>query len=188
MRAAHRVARMERPVAACDEESAAIRQRLSELETVSQASRIHVFWPIHEKREVDLRPLIREWLSAGRTVWVPIVPHGVLPGRHMLAGRLVSEADDLEPGPFGTLQPTPDDTFNATSVDVIIVPALAADRSGTRLGYGGGYYDRFLSAMHIPTVCPIFHHELLPYIPREDHDVRVDHIVTSRETVRTTSP
>lgn len=180
---AHRAARMDRSLAAWEGESAAIRQRLSDLETVSHASRIHVFWPIHKKREVDIRPLVESWLAEGRTVWTPVIMHGT-----MLAGRLDADARNLEPGPFETLQPMPEPSFDAAAIDVIIVPALAADPSGTRLGYGGGYYDRFLSGMHIPTVCPIFHNEFLPYLPPETHDVRIRHIVTSRETVRTTAP
>ena len=183
IRRAHRAARLDRSAADWIEESAAIRHRLSDLETVSQASRIHVFWPIHEKREVDIRPLIHSWLAEGRRVWAPVISEGT-----MLAGKLDAEARNLVQGPFGTWQPAPDPTFNAAAVDVVIVPALAADASGTRLGYGGGYYDRFLSGMHIPTVCPIFHDEFLPHLPQEAHDVHMDYIVTSRESVRTTAP
>ena len=65
--------------------------------------------------------------------------------------------------------------------DTVIVPALALDHEGRRLGQGGGYYDRFLPTATAPTVALIWHDELLADVPTEAHDVRVDAWVIADE-------
>lgn len=160
--------------------SADIVKNLVSLPTLAHADRIHAFWPIHEKREVDIRPALRLWLAEGRTVWLP-----VLEGRELLAGRLEAGKEDaLRPGPFGLLEPVIDTVFTWDQVQAVIVPGLAVDRNGWRLGYGGGFYDRMLSSInpesvHIPTLCPIFPWERVNDLPHEPHDVKITHVVTS---------
>jgi len=85
--------------------------------------------------------------------------------------------DSLAPGPFGLLEPTelrrgPD---AIRSADLVIVPALAADRDGNRLGRGGGCYDRALARVgaSVPTVALLYDHELLDEVPAGQHDQRI---------------
>ena len=85
--------------------------------------------------------------------------------------------DSLAPGPFGLLEPTeprrgPD---AIRSADLVIVPALAADRDGNRLGRGGGCYDRALARVgaSVPTVALLYDHELLDEVPAGAHDQRI---------------
>ena len=77
-------------------------------------------------------------------------------------------------------------------VEVIVVPALRIDRSGYRLGQGGGYYDRVLSLVRpdVPIIAMIYDHELLPAgaIPHEAHDVRVTHVCTPNDGLRAVKP
>jgi 5-formyltetrahydrofolate cyclo-ligase len=85
--------------------------------------------------------------------------------------------DSLRPGPHGLLEPAEPrrGTEAIRSADLIIVPALAADRSGNRLGRGGGCYDRALSrvAPSVPTIALLYDHELLDEVPAGPLDQRV---------------
>jgi 5-formyltetrahydrofolate cyclo-ligase len=85
--------------------------------------------------------------------------------------------DSLEPGPFGLLQPAePRRGVSAVcSADLMIVPALAADRAGNRLGRGGGCYDRALARIgpSVPTVALLYDDELLDEVPVAPHDQRI---------------
>jgi 5-formyltetrahydrofolate cyclo-ligase len=82
--------------------------------------------------------------------------------------------DSLAPGPRGLLQPTepPRGVHAVTSADLVIVPALAVDRSGMRLGRGGGSYDRVLARVGaaVPTVALIYDDELVDQVPAGPHD------------------
>jgi 5-formyltetrahydrofolate cyclo-ligase len=69
-------------------------------------------------------------------------------------------------------------------VDLIIVPALAIDQRGNRLGKGKGYYDRALAQTSAPVVAVVYEHELLEVLPAEKHDRRVDYVVTPSQTLR----
>lgn len=152
--------------------SGSLCRQLVDLVTVRRVRRIHVFWPLHEKREVDVCPAILKWLADELEVWLPVVHEDRLHG-----GQL-HDPNHLKPGPYGTEQPEYDPAFKWDQMDLIIVPALAADHDGYRLGYGGGYYDRTLQDVRVPTVCPIFPWELTRHLPHEPHDVQMTHIIT----------
>jgi 5-formyltetrahydrofolate cyclo-ligase len=142
------------------------------------AQAVLLFWP--QPGEVDLHPLI-EQLWADRT---PLYFPRCLPGRQLCFGRADSQ-DDLLPDAFGIPAPPPDAPLwtPETGRTVCIVPALAFDRQGYRLGYGGGYYDRFLSlhpTLHTLGLCRTA--ELLSALPRESHDRPVHTLLT--ETAR----
>lgn len=130
--------------------------------------------------EPGTRHLLDVLAARGVLVLVPVV----------LADRELDWAEydgpgDLEPAAHGLLEPA-GGRLGVDAVrraDVVLVPALAADHDGARLGKGGGYYDRALTHVHPPTlVCALVHdHELLPdgaTVPTEPHDRRVDAVVT----------
>ncbi|WP_156192851.1 5-formyltetrahydrofolate cyclo-ligase [Corynebacterium kalinowskii] len=102
-----------------------------------------------------------------------------------------SENLAFRPGAFGIAEPDgpllPGHPLD--SVDIIIVPALAADRDGYRLGKGGGYYDRALATLAAPvTVSLLFSHELLDSVPHEPHDAPMSAIITPQEIFCVTEP
>lgn len=90
-----------------------------------------------------------------------------------------------EVSPVGVVQP-PRDTpiIPVSEVDAVVLPALAFDRQGIRLGYGGGFYDRFLADFTGPTIGVTHSALLLDEVPREPHDVPLGWIVTEQETLR----
>ncbi len=93
--------------------------------------------------EVDTRRIIERALEDGKRVAVPYC----VPNTRLLEFYLIDSLDDLSPGTFGVLEPTPDPQKRLTDWEksVCIVPGLCFDFDGYRLGFGKGYYDRFLS-------------------------------------------
>ncbi len=127
---------------ACD---ARIRKVLADFEPYTSARLVLAY--LSYRDEVDTVELAREVLASGRRLAVP----RCVPARHEMTFFEISSFDDVSVGYKGILEParhltrsiSPDDADYAASV--CLVPALAFDRRGFRLGYGGGYYDRFLA-------------------------------------------
>jgi len=97
------------------------------------------FWPINE--EIDIRPLMIELHNQGCQLALPVVQGK---GQRLLF-RAWRPGDPLEAGVFGTLQPST--RREALEPEALLVPLLACDEDGWRLGYGGGFYDRTLAAL-----------------------------------------
>jgi 5-formyltetrahydrofolate cyclo-ligase len=90
--------------------------------------------------------------------------------------------EPLRPNRYKILEPDPQTAppLVPAAATIILVPCLAADRSGCRLGYGGGYYDRFLKTAAATTVGVVFADALVPVLPGESHDVRLAFVATER--------
>jgi 5-formyltetrahydrofolate cyclo-ligase len=120
-------------------------------------------------REPPTRPLLDALSAAGVTVLLPRVDGTAL------QWATYDGPASLRPGSFGLWEPSGPalsaDALDGT--DVVVVPALAVDRAGHRLGRGGGYYDRALAGVRRPVVAVVFDDELLDEVPAEPHDVPV---------------
>ena len=86
--------------------------------------------------------------------------------------------DDLAEGEFGVLEPKY--VKLVEKVDLVIVPGVAFDIRGHRLGYGQGFYDRVLPTLNCPKIALAYDEQVLVELPREDHDARMDMIVTDK--------
>lgn len=96
----------------------------------------------------------------------------------------VGSPQTLIKGRFGILEPPASDPVAApTALDLILVPGVAFDRAGGRLGRGRGYYDRFLAATSAIKVGVCFEERLVPEVPCEAHDIRMDAILTPAELI-----
>lgn len=145
----------------------------SALPQVEAASTLFAFWGI-PGREPDTGRLIRALTAQGKRVGLP----RMLPGRQMEV-RLYEPDRPLVPASFGILEPPADAPLLARSdIDLALVPAVCYDRSGFRLGFGGGYYDRWLSGFSGFTVGLCRDCVLQDRVPTEDHDCRVDLLLT----------
>lgn len=131
--------------------------------------------------EIDVRPLLHRLRCLGHEIALPAVVESGAP----LAFRRWLEEDALADGPFGTRQPLA--PALAVLPDLVILPLLAFDRRGYRLGYGGGYYDRTLAALRRRrkslAVGVGFAVQEVPAVPRGRHDQILDWIVTDREAI-----
>ena len=124
--------------------------------------------------EVDTHVLIDLALDSGKRVSVPVVG----PNRTLIHREVRSRAE-LIPSGFGLLEPSceggavvPPDAF-----DVVLVPGLAFDRSGNRVGFGAGYYDRFLSLAPALKVGLAYDFQLFDRLPAGPRDIPMDHVV-----------
>ena len=130
--------------------------------------------------------LITDRLAVGATVLVPLTRDdgGLDWVTHDPAAQLHRSAIGV-PEPIGL----PSATEGLAAVELVLVPALAVDHHGRRLGRGAGYYDRALARLRTrdqrPTVCAVvFSDELLPEVPPEPHDVPVDLVLTEAGVFR----
>lgn len=134
------------------------------------------FWPI--KDEIDIRPLMTELHDKGCQLALPVVQGRGLP----LLFRAWRPGDPLEAGVFGTLQPPAE--HKTLEPDALLVPLLACDAEGWRLGYGGGFYDRTLQGLRarrkVTAVGVGFDGQIVPEVPHGPDDQRLDWMLTDR--------
>lgn len=139
---------------------------------------VAAYWPIRD--ELDIKPILTSLMDSGQPVCLPVV----LGDGQPLELRRWEPGTALYPSGFGTL--APDDLAPVVAPDVILVPLLGFDRHGTRLGYGGGYYDRTLArlAKRPRLIGFAFACQEFEYIPRRVHDVPLDAVVTEKGVTR----
>ena len=129
-------------------------------------------------REIDTRPILQDALNAGKRLCVPRCD---APGEMTM--REITTFDQLSPGTMGILEPSADASVTAPeNIDFAVLPCLSCDIRGNRLGYGGGYYDRFLRAYHGAAILLCRERLMQTDIPAEPHDVAVPFVLTERGT------
>lgn len=169
--------------------SAHITEACLALAEVRQARTVHAYWPLNRRREVDTRLLIEQLQALKVRVVLPVVVERPGPGRPpRMEHRTFTGIGALRPGPWGTLEPSDAPLVPPTAIDVVLVPTLAADRDGNRIGYGAGFYDAFLAATPAVRVGLVYAACLHPSVPAEPHDAPLDVVVTEREVIRPTQP
>ena len=133
--------------------------------------------------EINTIKYVEDFLNEGKKI---IIPYTDMKNKVMY-GIEINTLDGLEKNKFGILEPTDiSEIFNKEDIDLIIMPGVAFDRSGNRIGYGGGYYDKFLCGMSsdIPTIALAYDIQILEEVPSEKHDIKVDMVITERETIK----
>ena len=156
-----------------------INAQLQSVPEIKNAHVIHAFWPIIQNREVDVRPVIQTCQKKGKLI---VLPYVVSFSSHhsesdRLEHRLFTGETNLRANRWDVYEPQTVQTVPITDLDAVIVPALAVDQDGFRLGYGKGFYDEFLSQIQCPTICPVFDSFFLDRLPREEHDIPVRIVV-----------
>jgi 5-formyltetrahydrofolate cyclo-ligase len=135
------------------------------------------FWPMGS--EIDIRPLLFALHARGHALALPVTPRRGLP----LGFRRWRPGDALAAGPMGSAQPQPE--AEALTPDVLLVPLLAFDAAGRRLGYGGGYYDRTLPLLPgARTLGCAFAAQQLDEVPAGEEDARLHAVATEAGIIR----
>ena len=132
--------------------------------------------------QIQLKELFDNAFANEKTVAIPLII-----GRGTMRPVFLPTMQDLEVGDFGimTVRQEKRKYVELEEIDCIIVPGAAFDRNGNRLGLGGGYYDRFLKrAENIKRIALAFEFQITEKIPNEEHDEKVDIIITENETIK----
>ncbi len=134
-------------------------------------------------KEVDTFSLIERSLNLGKRVAVPYI----VSVEGEMVPAIVKSLQDLEPGPWGILQPKKEklEVIQPQKLDFLIVPGVAFDRKGNRLGRGKGFYDRFLSHLppSLPRISLVYSFQIVEEIPVDKHDLPVNLIITEKEII-----
>jgi 5-formyltetrahydrofolate cyclo-ligase len=134
--------------------------------------------------EVDTHPFIRDLLREGRRVVVPIIEKETRTLRlsYLRDTTLLVKSTFHVPEPIGNEIPA-----QASDIQTVIIPLLAFDRRGNRLGYGAGYYDRFLAQNPgVRKIGVAFSCQEIDSVPGDENDVRIDIVVTEDEVIHCT--
>ncbi|MFD1705406.1 5-formyltetrahydrofolate cyclo-ligase [Siminovitchia sediminis] len=128
--------------------------------------------------EVDTWQLIRMGWKQGKRIVVP----KCIPEVKGMSFRELTAFTQLENSFFGLLEPNESETneMMKESIDLLIVPGLVYNRTGYRIGFGGGYYDRFLKDYQGQTISIAFSRQIINEIPIEQHDIPVQKVVTEK--------
>lgn len=145
-----------------------------------EAEKIFIY--VSMKNEVNTKSIIKNALEKGKKIYVPKVDKE---NRRMKVIELRKFNELQEVPPFNILEPKYD-CFEADSeeLDLVIVPGVAFTEKGERIGYGGGYYDRFLNQYkELYTIALAYDFQILDKIPIEKHDERVKCIITDKRNI-----
>lgn len=158
--------------------SFAVQRQLVALPLYRQARTVALYSPVHN--EVSTVQLLRDALAAHRSLVLPRVDGAEL------VFRRIHALDDLAPGSFGILEPGPEtEPVALEELELIVLPGVAFDRRGHRLGYGKGYFDRALQAAGRgpQRVGLAYDFQLVEVLPTFEHDMQLDLLVMETEVL-----
>lgn len=173
------------PASDVDQKSDKITDLLAESEFYKNASMIMAY--IDFRNEVKTEKLIKQAIADGKRVVIPI---SVVETRQLILSEIIDFDNELSPGAYGILEPKPEfiREVDPLLVDLVLVPGVAFDRRGFRIGYGAGYYDRFLERVRKETnkVALAFDLQMVEKAYEDAHDFPVQFIVTESGIIECT--
>ena len=153
-----------------------IHNRLKQVEVFRNAKKIACYFPIGS--EVLTQDIMQEILGDGKEMSLPKVIGD------SLSFRKIGGLEDLEKGEFGIMEPK-EKCHEVNEIDVVLVPTVGITKNGVRLGYGHGYYDRFLADSNAKTISLTYSKQIIKSIPFTEKDVKIDWIVTEEKFIET---
>ncbi|WP_236909113.1 5-formyltetrahydrofolate cyclo-ligase [Clostridium sp. Cult3] len=165
------------------EKSKSIENRLFSLVEYKQSNFIFSF--ISFRDEVHTHEIIKTSLDNGKRIGVPIT---VVEPRKLLVSEIKDFDEELEMGYYDILAPKEEyqRIVSPDLVDLVLVPGVAFDERGYRVGYGGGYYDRFFSGLKrdVVKIGLCYELQISSQVPIDSYDIPVDYILTERRLIK----
>lgn len=158
-----------------------ITEKLLSMDCIQQASTIMLYLDFNNEVKTD--QLITKLISLRKTVTSPVT---IKDERKLIPYEIINLKEGINIGTYGIREPNKDlsNEIDVKNIDVLIVPAVAYDKNCYRLGYGGGYYDRFIERLRDDaiTIGIAFDLQLFDSIPKEEHDAQLNYIITESST------
>ena len=152
-------------------------EKLYNLDLYKKSDNIFVY--INYKDEINTKKFINKALEEGKKIYVPKIYRDT----RTMKAIFINSLDNLEKNSMGILEPK-DDTLviDKKDIDLIIVPGAVFDKSFNRIGYGGGYYDRYLEEIREKDnkIALAYDFQIIDEIEAEDHDIKMDYIITDK--------
>ena len=152
-------------------------EKLYNLDLYKNSNNIFVY--INYKDEINTKKFINKALEEGKNIYVPKIYRDT----KTMKAIFINSLDNLEKNSMGILEPK-DDTLviDKKDIDLIIVPGAVFDKNFNRIGYGGGYYDRYLEEIKEKDnkIALAYDFQIIDEIEYEDHDIKMDYIITDK--------
>jgi len=146
-----------------------IHKKLRKSRIFMDAEKIGVYYPIGS--EILTQDILQEILSTGKELFLPKVVGDEI------EFRKITDFSCLEKGNFDIMEPK-DDCEIENHLDLLLVPTVGISQDGVRLGYGHGFYDKFLSKNSIETISLVYEKQVIKKIPRSENDIIMNWILT----------
>jgi 5-formyltetrahydrofolate cyclo-ligase len=145
----------------------------------------NIFTYVSFRSEVNTHGMLDLFLDQGKAVSVPFTD---MNKKMIIPSIIKSVKNDLVPGTFGISEPVAEKLcpMLVGDIDIVIMPGAAFSDKGCRIGYGGGFYDRFLQKKSISSYALAFDFQIIDEVPfSPEYDVKVDYIVTEKRIIET---
>jgi 5-formyltetrahydrofolate cyclo-ligase len=153
-----------------------MQKRINKVYAFKDAQKIGLYYPIGS--EILTQDIIQELISKGKDVFLPKVT-----GEN-IEFRKIEDFASLEMGNFNIMEPKEDCIVN-NNLDIIVVPTVGISPTGIRLGYGHGFYDKFLAKNRTTTISLILEKQIIKNIPKSEYDISMDWIITEDRMFQT---
>lgn len=161
------------------EKSQSITEKLIKVKQFKEANVIHCYVSIKKNKEVDTRKFIKLCFQLGINVVAPKIM-----GEGLLKHYEINSLQELQENKLGVPEPMSGKEVSFDEIDLVVVPMVAGDRKKNRLGYGAGYYDRFLEKCTAPSIGILYTNQLYEGIlPIEEFDIPLDILITESEQI-----
>ena len=158
-----------------------ITEKLLSMDCLQQANTVMLYLDFNNEVKTD--QLITKLISLRKTVASPVT---IKDERKLIPYEIINLKEGINLGAYGIREPNKNisNEIDVKNIDVLIVPAVAYDKNCYRLGYGGGYYDRFIERLRDDaiTIGIAFDLQLFDSIPKEEHDAQLNYIITESST------
>lgn len=165
------------------EKSSSVLEKLLSSDFYKNSNTIMAY--IDFRNEVKTEKIIKTAIADGKRVVVPI---SIVETRQLVLSEIINYDEELQAGAYGIFEPKAEyiREIDPSLVDMVLIPGVAFDERGFRVGYGAGYYDRFLEKVRsdVPKIALSFELQMVDYAFEDSHDIAVDLIITEDRIIK----